>query len=168
MLRKIMESGDRSGLLFGILMSYAMTVGMEFYNLCLKLEVGRPGGLALLFRALFPQGLLEMAGMGMVVFLFSNLWGNRCGAALSARGATPARRLRLRQLGTVCAMCPTMSLVAVLLFKVLADGQPLTRLPALWLSTLLKNLPMALVWSILVAAPLCRWLLRRLTSGRPA
>ena len=61
--------------------------------------------------------------MGLLVFLFSNLWGNRLGAAFAARHCDPQKdnpylcRL-LRQAGTVAVMCPAMSLVTSILFNV--------------------------------------------------
>lgn len=157
-----MSRNKSHSLVFGAIMSCAMAAGMELYNIGLKVN----WELQALARAVFPLGLLEMAGMGALVFIFSNLWGNRCGAALAARAQDPKRRLRLRQLGTVAVMCPTMSLAATVIFALILGRQPMSLLPGLWLTTCLKNLPMALVWSMLVAAPLARWLTGRLL-GRP-
>ena len=149
-------------LAFGITMSCAMTAGMELYNLSLRLGVGRQAvAVTGLGRALLSGGLLEMAGLSVLVFILANLWGAPCGAALAAGLGRPGSRL-LRQLGTVAAMCPAMSLVAALLFNVIPGQQPLTQLPALWLTTFLRNLPMALGWSLLAAAPFARWLAGRL------
>ena len=73
--------------------------------------------------------------MGLLVLLFSSLWGNRAGGALrAARHCDPERdnayfcRL-LRQGGTVAVMCPTMSLAASILFSVILAGAPVAQLP---------------------------------------
>lgn len=53
-------------------------------------------------------------------------------------------------------MCPTMSLVASILFNVvLADASPV-QLAAIWVGTLIKNFPMALLWNLFAAGPLSR------------
>ena len=63
----------------------------------------------------------------------------------------------MRQSGTVAVMCPSMSLVAALLFNVILGGRPFTSLPAAWLGTVLKNFPMAYFWNRFAAAPFTRW-----------
>lgn len=109
--------------------------------------------------------------MGLFVLLFSNLWGNRLGAAIGARHCDPTRdnpyfcRL-MRQAGTVAVMCPTMSLVASLLFNVLLGGAPVTQLPGIWVGTVLKNFPMAFFWNMFAAAPFTHWLFGRLFPER--
>ena len=53
-------------------------------------------------------------------------------------------------------MCPTMSLVASILFNVvLADASPV-QLAAIWVGTLIKNFPMALLWNLFATGPLSR------------
>ena len=95
--------------------------------------------------------------------LFSNLWGNRAGDAFRRRHCDAGRdnhyfcRL-LRQGGTVAVMCPTMSLVAAVLFNVILAGESAARLPAIWLGTLMKNFPMAFFWNFFAAAPFTHWL----------
>ena len=57
----------------------------------------------------------------------------------------------------VCIMCPTMSLIATLLFKQPSFGT--------WVHTFGCNLPMALLWQLLYCGPfvrlICRTLFRR-------
>lgn len=70
------------------------------------------------------EALTETLYMGLLVLLFSNLWGNRAGDAFRRRHCDAGRdnpyfcRL-LRKGGTVAVMCPTMSLVAAVLFNVI-------------------------------------------------
>lgn len=105
--------------------------------------------------------------MGVLVFVFSNLWGNRLGAQFAAKVCDPARdnpyfcRL-MRQAGTVAVMCPTMSLAASVLFNVIMAGMPVWQLPAIWVGTVLKNFPMAFFWNMFAAAPFTNWAFRRM------
>lgn len=160
------------GIVFGLLMSYAMAIGMEVYNIAIKMGFSQqPGGLSSMTNAVFPAALLEAAYMGLFVFLFSNLWGNRTGAAFAAKVTDSARDnpyfcTLMRQAGTVAVMCPTMSLVASILFNVLLAGQPVTQLPAIWVGTVLKNFPMAFFWNMFAAAPFCRWLFPKLFPAK--
>ena len=68
------------GVVFGFLMSVTMAYGMEVYNVALK-----EGGLSWMTNRVFRDALLEAAYMWLLVFLFSNLWGNRLGHALAER-----------------------------------------------------------------------------------
>ena len=52
---------------------------------------------------------------------------------------------------TVCLMCPSMSLIATLLFKNAGS-----QLVAVWLQTTAMNFPMAFFWQIFFAGPLVR------------
>lgn len=156
------------GIVFGLMMSYAMALGMEVYNIAIKMGYNvRPGGLSAMTWEVFPAALVEASYMGLLVFLFSSLWGNRCGAAFARRHTDPARdnpyfcRL-MRQAGTVAVMCPTMSLVASILFNVILGGESAVQLPAIWVGTVLKNFPMAFFWNMFAAAPLVHWLFPRL------
>ena len=151
------------GIVFGILMSYAMAYGMEVYNVAIKEGFNlNVGGFSTMTNRVFPDALIEASYMGVFVFLTSSLWGNRLGAAFAARHTDPAKdnpyfcRL-MRQAGTVAVMCPTMSLVASILFNVILAHQPAANLPAVWAGTMLKNLPMAFFWNRFAAAPFCHW-----------
>ena len=150
-------------ILFGLLMSYSMAFGMEIYNIAIKMGYSQqPGGLSSMTNAVFPAALIEMTYMGAFVFLFSNLWGNRMGAAFAAhycdsKKDNPYFCMLMRQAGTVAIMCPTMSMVASVLFNVILAGQPVTQLPAIWVGTVFKNFPMAFFWNMFAAAPFTRW-----------
>lgn len=54
----------------------------------------------------------------------------------------------------VCLMCPTMSLIATLLFKTPSFGT--------WIQTWGMNMPMVLIWQLLFAGPLTRLIFRNL------
>ena len=57
---------------------------------------------------------------------------------------------------TVCLMCPTMSLVATLLFKDFSHS----RFVGMWLQTAAMNFPMALAWQIFFGGPFGRLVFR--------
>lgn len=154
--------------IFGIIMSYAMAIGMEIYNMAIKFGIqAEPGGLSGMTWSVLLDALLEAAYMGLFVLLFSNLWGNRTGGAFAAKHCDPARdnaylcRL-LRQGGTVAVMCPTMSLVASVLFNLILAGAPAADLPVIWIGTTFKNFPMAFFWNFFAAAPFTNWLCAKL------
>jgi len=154
--------------IFGLIMSYSMTIGMEVYNVAIKEGVTlAPGGLSTMSLAIFPVALKEASFMGLFVLLFSNLWGNRLGAKIAEKHCSPDRdspylcRL-MRQAATVGIMCPTMSLCASILFTILLDGKPIAQLPAIWAGTVLKNFPMAFFWNMYAASPFTHWAFERI------
>lgn len=167
-----MPKNKVQGFIFGLVMSYAMAIGMEVYNTALKEGVQlAPGGLSNMTGGVFLDALREAVWMGLLVVLVSSLWGNRLGAAIAARHCDPTRdnpyfcRL-LRQAGTVAVMCPAMSLAASVLFSVILGGAPAARLPAIWAGTLLKNFPMAFFWNVFAAAPFTHWVCGRIFAEK--
>ena len=149
-------------IVFGILMSVTMAIGMEVYNVAIKMGYNAmPGGLSNMTNQVFPDALVEAAYMWIFVFLFSNLWGNRLGHALAARIIRPEQdnpffiTLMISSC-TVLVMCPTMSMVAAILFNVILAGNPVSQLPAIWVGTVIKNFPMALLWNLFAAGPFSR------------
>ena len=160
-------------LFFGIVMSITMAVGMEIFNVAISMGYAlQPGGLSGMTNAVFPAALAEAAYMWIFVFIFSNLWGNRLGHALAGRIIRPGQDnpffITLMVSGcTVLVMCPTMSLVASILFNVCLGGAPVTQLPAIWVGTVLKNFPMALLWNLFAAGPVTRLLFRSIFRRTP-
>ena len=151
-----------------------MAYGMEVYNIAVKEGVNlAAGGLSNMTNSVFLDALKEAAYMGLLVLLFSNLWGNRIGAAFASKHCSPDRdnpyiyRL-LRQAGTIAVMCPTMSLAASILFNIVQAHAPLSQLPAIWIGTVLKNYPMAFFWNMFAAAPFTHWLFGKIFRSRHA
>lgn len=62
----------------------------------------------------------------------------------------------MRQAGTIAIMCPTMSLVATILFNIILGGLSWVNLPAIWAGTVIKNFPMAFFWNMFAATGLTR------------
>lgn len=165
-----MPKNKFQGFIFGLIMSYAMAIGMEVYNISIKMGFNlNVGGFSTMTNKVFPAALAEAAYMGLFVLLWSNLFGNRIGAAFAEKRVDPKKdnpyfcRL-MRQAGTVAVMCPTMSLTAAVLFNVILGGQPIAELPAIWIGTVLKNFPMAFFWNMFAAAPLTHLLFRLIFS----
>lgn len=167
-----MPKNKTQGIIFGIIMSYAMAYGMEVYNIAIKEGVDlAAGGFSNMTNIVFRDALIEALYMGVFVFILSNLWGNRIGAVFAARHCDPEKDnpyicQLLRQTGTVAIMCPTMSLAASILFNVILAGAPLAQLPAIWIGTLLKNFPMAFFWNMFAAAPFTHWLFGKIYPDR--
>lgn len=87
-----MPRNKKQGIIFGGIMSYAMAYGMEIYNVAIKEGVNlSAGGLSNMTNIIFWEALKEAAYMGILVFIFSSLWGNRLGAAFAERHCDPAR-----------------------------------------------------------------------------
>lgn len=163
-----MIKSKKQGIIFGIIMSYAMAYGMEVYNVAIKMGFDlQAGGFSNMTNIVFWEALKEALYMGLFVFLFSNLWGNRLGAAFADRHCNPKQDnpyicQLLRQGGTVAIMCPTMSLVASILFNIILGGASWIQLPAIWVGTVLKNFPMAFLWNFFAAAPFSHWFFGKL------
>lgn len=154
------------GIVFGIIMSMTMAYGMEVYNVAVKQGYNLlAGGFSNMTNSVFLDALIEAAYMWIFVFIFSNLWGNRIGHALANRIIRPETDnpffiSLMISCCTVLIMCPTMSMAAAILFNVILTGAPVTQLPAIWVGTVLKNFPMALLWNLFAAGPITRLLFR--------
>ena len=163
-----MPKNKMQGVIFGVIMSYAMAYGMEVYNIAIKEGVNlAAGGFSNMTNIVFLEALKEAAYMGLIVLLVSNLWGNRLGAVFAARHCdlkrdNPYICQLLRQAGTVAVMCPTMSLVASILFNVILGGESVGQLPAIWVGTFMKNFPMAFFWNMFAAAPFTHWIFTKI------
>ena len=163
-----MSRNRTQGIIFGIIMSYSMAVGMEIYNNAIQQGVHlQPGGFTNLTYAVVGKALVESLFMGLIVIVVSELWGNRLGAKLAARVCDPAKDNPffcrfMRQGCTVLVMCPSMCLMATIIFSLILGGASVWQLPVKWFGTLLKNLPMAFFWNMFAAAPFTNWVCGKL------
>ncbi len=155
-------------IIFGILMSVTMAYGMEVYNSAIKAGYNLlPGGLGNMTNEVFLDALIEDTYMWILVFIFSNLWGNKIGHHLASKIINPEKDnpffiTIIISCCTVLIMCPTMSLAASIIFNVILAHNPIIQLPAIWVGTVLKNFPMALLWNLFAAGPLSRLIFRKL------
>lgn len=163
-----MPKSKTQRILFGVIMSYSMAIGMEIYNSAIQAGLHlQAGGFTNLTYGVVGKALTEALFMGVIVIVVSELWGNRLGGKLASKVCDPAKdnpffcRL-MRQGCTVLVMCPSMSLMATIIFSLILGGVPVAELPVKWLGTLLKNFPMAFFWNIFAAAPFTNWLCGKL------
>ena len=107
-----MPRNRKQGIVFGLLMSYIMAYGMEVYNIAIKHGIqSNPGGYSNLTDHIFLEALIEAAYMGIFVFITSNLWGNKIGAAFASKYTEPGSDNKyfcrlMRQAGTVAIITP--------------------------------------------------------------
>lgn len=160
------------GLAYGLFMCVFMSLGMELYNNAVKMGINlQPGGLSNMTWEVVPAAFSELWFIIPVVFVLSNSYGNRLGARLAASLIDPERDSSFFRscvvIGcTTLVMCPSMSLFASVLFNVVLAGRPLVELPIIWLGTVFKNFPMALLWNLFAASPLSRLSLRATLAVR--
>lgn len=125
-----------------------MVYAMICYNIYLNI-----GGMA---NHVFLDAFHELVIMGPVAFILDFFLYGSLSKKLAFRIVNPAEDkpimiiLAISSI-TVCLMCPSMSLVATLLFK-----NPGKEVIAIWLQTTALNFPMAFFWQIFFAGPLVR------------
>ena len=133
---------------FTIMMVFVMGYAMICYNISLNI-----GGMA---NHVFLDAFHELVIMGPVAFILDFFLYGSLSKKLAFRIVNPAEDkpimiiLAISSI-TVCLMCPSMSLVATLLFK-----NPGKEVIAIWLQTTALNFPMAFFWQIFFAGPLVR------------
>lgn len=134
--------------IFTILMVFVMVYAMICYNISLNI-----GGMA---NHVFLDAFHELVIMGPVAFILDFFLYGSLSKKLAFRIVNPAEDkpimiiLAISSI-TVCLMCPSMSLVATLLFK-----NPGKEVIAIWLQTTALNFPMAFFRQIFFAGPLVR------------
>ena len=146
--------------IFTIIMAVIMVYGMIVYNVALN-----TGGVT---NATFLMALHEMPIMVPVAFVLEFFIVEKLATKLAFTVVRPTDRPQLITYAIstmiVCIMCPTMSLIATLLFKEPSLGT--------WVQTFGCNMPMALIWQLLFCGPLSRLLFRTLfrkqLSAEPA
>lgn len=166
-----MPRTKKQGIFFGVMMSIFMAYGMEVYNVSIKMGLqSLPGGLSNMTNAVFLDALIEASYMWIFVFIFSNLWGNKIGHYLASKITMPNDNPFFKTLMVSCCtvliMCPTMSMVATVLFNIILLGSPVNQIFAIFVGTLLKNFPMALLWNLFAAGPLTRLIFQKVMSYR--
>lgn len=136
--------------IFTIIMAIIMVYGMIVYNVALN-----TGGVS---NATFLLALHELPIMAPIVFILEFFVVERLATRLAFTFMRPTDRPQFITYAIstmiVCIMCPTMSLIATLLFKEPSFGT--------WVRTFGCNMPMALIWQLLCCGPLVRLIFRTL------
>ena len=134
---------------FSLMMSFVMAYAMEFYNHTLMVG-GR------IDYHLFGQVFKEVWWLTIIVYVIQTFWGipmakRMCRSVFNPAEEKPYVVTFAMGISTVLVMCPTMSLVACLLFK-----QAWGNFLPVYLVTVGINFPMAFFWQNFVAGPLVR------------
>lgn len=141
--------------IFTIIMAVIMVYGMIVYNVALN-----TGGVT---NATFVMALHELPIMAPIAFVLEFFVVGKLAAKLAFTVVRPTDRPQIItyaiSLMIICIMCPTMSLLATLLFQ-----QPSF---FAWLQTFALNLPMALLWQLLYCGPFVRLVFRALMRVYP-
>lgn len=141
---------------YTVIMAIIMVYGMIVYNVALN-----TGGVT---NATFAMALHEMPIMVPVAIVLEFFVVEKLATRLAFTVVRPTDRPQIITYAIstmiVCLMCPTMSLIATLLFKQPSFGT--------WVQTWGCNMPMALIWQLLFAGPLTRLIFRRLFPARQA
>ncbi len=131
---------------------------MEIYN-----QAYLAGGLV---NSGFAMSVKEWVLLALIVFVIENVYGGRIARMLAFRIVQPGKDreafvILTVQIFTICVMCPSMSLVACVLFKdALHHG--VNYFFAVWIQTIAVNLRMALVWQLAVCGPVVRLINRKI------
>ena len=135
---------------FTVLMAIIMVYGMIVYNVALN-----TGGVT---NATFLMALHEMPIMVPIAVVLEFFVVEKLATKLAFTVVRPTDRPQIITYAIstmiVCIMCPTMSLIATLLFKEPSFGT--------WVHTFGCNMPMALIWQLLYCGPLVRLIYRTL------
>ena len=135
---------------FTIIMAIIMVYGMIVYNVALN-----TGGVT---NATFAMALHEMPIMVPIAIILEFFIVEKLATKLAFTVMRPTDRPQFITYAIstmiVCIMCPTMSLIATLLFKEPSFGT--------WVHTFGCNMPMALIWQLLYCGPLVRLIFRTL------
>lgn len=135
---------------YTIIMALIMVYGMIVYNVALN-----TGGVS---NATFLMAIHELPIMmpiaALLEFFIVEKWATKL--AFTVVKPTDRPQVITYAISTmiVCIMCPTMSLIATILFKEPSFGT--------WIQTYALNMPMALIWQLLFSGPLTRLIFRNL------
>ena len=126
-------------------MAFVMVYAMVCYNIAIEM-----GGMS---NRIFLIAFHEIPIMWPIAIVLELFVFERLAIKLAFRFVNPEKDSPfLITLGIssmiVCLMCPTMSLIATLLF-----AHPGSQVVAVWLQKLTLNFPMALCWQVFFAGP---------------
>ena len=141
-------------IVYTVIMAIIMVYGMIVYNVALN-----TGGVT---NATFVMALHEMPIMVPIAIVLEFFVVEKLATRLAFMVVRPTDRPQVITYAIstmiVCIMCPTMSLIATLLFKEPSFGT--------WVQTWGCNMPMALIWQLLFAGPLTRLIFRNIFRGQ--
>ena len=141
-------------IVFTAIMAVIMVYGMIVYNVALN-----TGGVT---DKTFIMAFHELPIMAPIAFVLEFFVVEKLATKLAFTFMKPTDRPQFITYAIstmiVCIMCPTMSLIATLLFKEPSFGT--------WVQAFGLNMPMALIWQLLFCGPLVRLIFRTLFRRR--
>ena len=146
-----MPKSLKQEIIYGIMMVFAMVYAMVCYNVTLNV-----GGMQ---NFVFAAALHELPIMCPLAFIFDFFVVGPIAKKITFRIFNPGEDkplfiILMISVLTIWMMCPYMSLIATILFK---NGlQPESF--SIWISTTIKNFPMAFFWQLFAAGPLVRFI----------
>jgi len=142
-------------IIFTAIMAFVMVYALVCYNIALD-----KGGMS---NEIFALALHEIPIMWPIAIILEFFVVEKLSKALAFRIVSPTDKPIIILLAIssmiVCLMCPTMSLIATILFK-----QPGSEIIAVWLQTAALNFPMALGWQIFFCGPFVRLIYRKVVE----
>ena len=149
---KFMPKTKFQNIIFTLIMAFIMVYAMICYNI--SLNKGQ------MSNEVFLLAFHEMVIMWPAAFILEFFAVEKLATKLAFRFIRPGVdnpffiTLAISSM-IVCIMCPTMSMIATLLFK-----NPGKEIVAVWLQTTAMNFPMALCWQIFLRDRLARLIFR--------
>ena len=135
---------------YTIIMALIMVYGMIVYNVALN-----TGGVT---NATFVMAMHELPIMMPIAAVLEFFVVEKLATKLAFTVVRPTDRPQVITYAIstmiVCIMCPTMSLIATLLFKTPSFGT--------WIQTWGMNMPVALIWQLLYCGPFTRLIFQTL------
>lgn len=138
-----MQRTKLQNFIFTAIMAFIMVYGMVCYNIAID-----KGGMS---NEIFLIAFHEMPIMWPVAVILEMFVFERLAIKLASRFVTLGKETVAISSMIVALMCPTMSLIATVLF-----AHPGSEVVAVWLQKYVLNFPMAFFWQTFIAGPLVR------------
>lgn len=152
-----MQRTKLQNFIFTVVMAFIMVYGMVCYNIALD-----KGGMS---NEIFLIAFHEMPIMWSIAVILEMFVFEKLAVKLAFRFVRPGKdsefmvTIAISSM-IVALMCPTMSLIATVLF-----AHPGSQVVAVWLQKYILNFPMAFFWQTFIAGPLVRNAFKIFESG---
>ena len=153
-----MQRTKLQNFIFTIIMAFVMVYGMVCYNIAID-----KGGMS---NEIFLLAFHEMPIMWPIAVILEMFVFEKLSIKLAFRFVTPGKdngfmvTVAISSM-IVALMCPTMSLIATVLF-----AHPGSEVVAVWLQKYILNFPMAFFWQTFIAGPFVRNLFKIFESDK--
>lgn len=150
-----MPKNLKQEIIYTFMMVIVMVYGMICYNIALS-----SGGMQ---NFVFTAALSELPIMGIAAFLLDFFIVGHFAKHQTFKIFVPEKSPMIFiilsiSILSICLMCPLMSFIATVLFKVGFCADTIST----WLQTTVINFPMAFFWQLVIAGPLIRFIFGKL------